>query len=157
MQSSARKAWYASRERLAPLSIAVRLRAPRAIAVACEAAAGMRVTLELEQDAGRDRGVGEVGEHAVNAEPVELQIFVHRVALVVRDQALLLVAEGPGVHQQADPVRALDQVARRQEFSARLARTRQVGGDRADDVALPRTDAVGIGLEIGRASCRERV
>src|SRR5262245_64442675 len=130
---------------------AVRPRAARAVAVvavAREATPEIRVTLEPEQDAGRDRGVGEVGEHAVDAEPVELQIFVHRVALVVRDQALLLVAEGPRVQQQADLVSALDQVARRQEFSARLARTRQIGGDRADDVALPRTDAIGVGLDL---------
>src|SRR5262249_53953305 len=120
MQSSARKASCASRaasgSRL--FSFAVRLRAPRAVAVAREAAPRIRATLEFEQDAGRERGVGEVGEHAVDAEPVKLQIFVHRGALVVRDQALLLVAEGPRVHQQADLVRALDQVACRQELAA---------------------------------------
>src|SRR5262249_50138561 len=132
----------------ASFSIAVRLRARRAVAVACEAAPGIRVALEFEQDAGRDRGVGEVGEHAVNTEPVELQIFVHRVAFVVRDQALLLVAEGPGVHQHADLVNALDDIARRQELAARLARTGQAGGRRADDVALPRTDAVGVGFDL---------
>src|SRR5262245_61863072 len=130
------------------LSIAVRLRAPRTVAVAREAAPGIRVTLESEQDASRDRGVGEVGEHAVHAEPVDLQIFVHRVAFVVRDQGPLLVAEGPRVHQQADLVRALDQVARRQELAARLARAGQAGGRRADDVALPRTDAVGVGFDL---------
>jgi hypothetical protein len=32
----------------APISIAVRLRAPRAVAVACEAAPGIRVTLKSE-------------------------------------------------------------------------------------------------------------
>src|SRR5262249_50118284 len=121
-------------------------RGPRAGAVAREATPA--ITLELEQDAGRERSVGEVGEHAVDAEPVELQIFVHRVALVVRDQALLLVAEGPRVHEQTDLVGALDQVARRQEFSARLARTRQGGGDRAGDIALPPTEARGVGLDL---------
>src|SRR5262245_50760109 len=144
-----RAARAASGSRL--FSIAVRPRAPRAVAVvavAREAAIEIRVTLEAEQDAGRNRGVGEVGEHAVDTEPVELQIFVHRVALVVRDQALLLVAEGPRVHQQADVVRALDQVARRQELAARLARTGQAGSRRANDVALPRTDAVGVGFDL---------
>src|SRR5262249_50695489 len=138
------RAGTASGSRL--FSIAVRLRAARAVAVAREATPA--ITLELEQDAGRERSVGEVGAPAGVAEPVELQILVHRIAWVVRDQALLLVAEGPGVHQQADLVRALDQIARRQELAARLARAGQASGRRADDVALPRTDAVGVGFDL---------
>src|SRR5262245_7142618 len=82
--------------------------------------------LQLEQEARRDGGVGEVGEHAVDSEAVELQILVDGVAGVVRKQAPLLVAERPGVDEESDFVGALDQVRRRERAAARLS-----GGGRA--------------------------
>src|SRR6185503_8484690 len=94
---------------------------------------------------------GEVREHAIDAEPIELEIFVHRVAGVVRQQAWLLVAEGPGVDEEPDSVRTLDEVGRRQRAAARLARRGRAGdGNRADDVALPGADAVGVRLDLAQ-------
>ncbi len=97
------------------------------------------------------RLLGEIREQAVDPQPIELQVLVHRVALVVGDEALLLVAESPGVHEEPRLVRSLDHVSRRQELAARLARTGQASRHRADDVALPRTDAVGVGLHLAQA------
>jgi hypothetical protein len=38
------------------------------------------VALQIEKDSRGHRRVGEVGEHAVDAEPVELKVFVDRVS-----------------------------------------------------------------------------
>src|SRR6185503_16485752 len=74
-----------------------------------------------------------------------------RVAGVVRQQAWLLVAEGPGVDEEPDSVRTLDEVGRRQRAAARLARRGRAGdGNRADDVALPGADAVGVRLDLAQ-------
>src|SRR6478735_3170122 len=104
-------------------------------------------------------GVGEVGEHSVHAEPVENQILVRRIALVVRRQPPRLVAEGERVHEQPGLVGVRHQRARRARHRVgvvdlavavdvdRLA----IGADRApgaDDVALPRPDAVRVGLDL---------
>src|SRR6478752_5293788 len=51
--------------------------------------------------ARRERGVGEVGEDAVDAGPEEVQVLQRRVAAVLAGQVLLLVAEGVAVHEQA--------------------------------------------------------
>src|SRR5712692_7751362 len=111
---------------------------PRPVAIAGEAATAVRVVLQLEQDTGSHGRIGEVREQAVDAEPVELQVFVYRVAGVVGHQAPLLVAEGPGVDDQADLVRAFDPVFARQKFAARFARAGKTRRTRAHNVALPR-------------------
>src|SRR5436309_2436752 len=50
---------------------------------------------------GARRGVGKVGEHAIDAEAEELQIFALRIPLVVGGEIFLLVAEGEDVDEQA--------------------------------------------------------
>src|SRR6185295_12435802 len=110
------------------------------------------VALQLEEKARGDRGVGEVREHAVDAKTIELQVLVDRVAGVVGQQPLLLVAERPGVDEESDLVGTRDQVGRRQRAAARLAwRGRARDWDRGHDVALPRADTVGIGLDLAQA------
>jgi len=47
------------------------------------------VSARRDQDARSDGRIGEIREHAVDAEPVELQVLADRVAGVVRDQAPL--------------------------------------------------------------------
>jgi hypothetical protein len=81
-----------------------------AVGVAGEARRELGIGGEPVQDAGRHRGIREVGKDAVDAERVELEVLVDRIALVVGRQTLLLVAECPGVDQQPQPVGAPDQV-----------------------------------------------
>jgi hypothetical protein len=80
----------------------------------------VRIARQLEQGAGDDSGVGEVGEHAVDAELIELQVLVHGVAAVVGRQALLLVAEGPRVHQETVRMGPLNEVRSRQQGAVGL-------------------------------------
>src|SRR5882672_8207327 len=51
------------------------------------------------------RRVGEIGEQAVQAERVVLQVFLLRVAVVARRQPAALVAEREGMDEQAGLVR----------------------------------------------------
>src|SRR2546427_9021695 len=50
--------------------------------------------------ARRNGRVREVGEHAVDAQAVVGQVFLHGVALVQAGQAARLIAEGEAVHDQ---------------------------------------------------------
>src|SRR5688572_25653732 len=57
---------------------------------------------------GRPGRAGEVREHAVDPEPVEAQVLLDRTSRVGRGEGV--VAECPGVDEEAPRVRALDQV-----------------------------------------------
>src|SRR5204862_40989 len=65
-------------------------------------------------------GPGEVREHAVDAQPVELQVFLERVVVVVGEEPPLLVAERPRVDLQPARVRPLDEVGGRQRVPVGL-------------------------------------
>jgi hypothetical protein len=105
---------------------------------------------------GRDRGVREVREDAVDAQLVELPVLRARVAAVVRGEARALVAERPRVHLEAARVGALDQRGGGQEDAiglvdgavavlvADLAVAVGVARSRRHDVALPGPDRVRV-------------
>src|SRR5262245_5457556 len=75
--------------------------------------------------AGDESGIGEVGEHAVDAALIELQVLVHGVAAVVGRQALLLVAEGPRVHKETVRMGPLNEVRSRQQAVGLVDRERR--------------------------------
>ena len=75
--------------------------------IAGQAASAVRIALQIEQNTGDDRGVGEIREYAVDAKPEELQVLIDWITAVFGNQAPLLVAKGPGVHAQAGFMRAL--------------------------------------------------
>jgi len=53
------------------------------VALAGQARGKVGVAQQAKQYPRRDHGVGEVREHPVDAELIELQVFVHGVARVV--------------------------------------------------------------------------
>src|SRR5262245_7399415 len=86
----------------------------------CRTGAGPRLTTgpfcrlgqQLEQVPGGHGGPGEVREHAVDPEPVELQVLLERVVAVVAQKAPFLVTERPRVDLQPPRVRPLDEIGR---------------------------------------------
>src|SRR5258708_38633787 len=94
--------------------------------VAVSGEAARVVSLQVEKDSRSHRRIGEVREQAVDAEPVELQVFVHRAAGTVRYEATLFVTKPPGVHKQPELVRAIDEVVSPDKLSCRLAASEQI-------------------------------
>src|SRR3977135_2702591 len=71
--------------------------------------------LGAQQSPCADRSVAEIGEHAIDAEHIKLEIFLYRVKPVVGSEEIGLVAEGVGMDQKASPMGVGHQISRRQQ------------------------------------------
>src|SRR5262245_26270477 len=115
------------------------------------------------------RGIGKVAKKTVDPQSVEHFQFQRRVILIVRRQPPRLVAKGPGVDKQAHVVGVLEEAARGQEhaiafvYSAiavevvRLAIAVGIDLLGRNYIALPGTDAIGIGLDVGEAGLGDEI
>ena len=86
----------------------------------CSSVLWFSALLASKNPARLDRRVAEIAEHTIDAELIELEIFVDRIALVVGGKSMLLVAKSPSVNQKSGTMCVVDELRWWKQSSVRF-------------------------------------